>query len=114
LLVLGARFDFERDDQLGYLTSCPTNIGTAMRAGVHIQLRHLQKHPQQLRAIADKYDLQIRGTQGEKTKVEDGVFDISNRSRFGVSEVQIAETLHRGVLAIIEAEKGLEMSQGYG
>lgn len=99
--------DFARDRKYGFLTSCPTNIGTAMRASVHICLKKLDKHPDLFNRLVDLHQLQVRGTLGEKTRVEGAVYDISNRQRLGISEVQIIETLHAGIAAIIQAEKNL-------
>ena len=47
--------DFAYDGHLGYITSCPTNLGTAMRASVHIQLPLLGKRMDEFEAIAAKY-----------------------------------------------------------
>jgi creatine kinase/arginine kinase len=60
---------FAHDDHLGYITSCPTNCGTALRASVHIKLPTLGKkeNKAQFDAIADKYFVQIRGIHGEHT-----------------------------------------------
>lgn len=107
LSALNPELDFARDRTYGYLTSCPTNIGTSMRAGVHIQLERLAEQKERLLKLARTYHLQIRGTRGEKTKVENAVFDISNRQRLGITEPQILENLHRGLLAIIQVEKKL-------
>ncbi len=98
---------FARDRKYGFLTSCPTNIGTAMRAGVHIRLKKLDKHPELFNRLVDHYQLQVRGTLGEKTRVKGAVYDISNRQRLGISEVQIIETLHTGIAALIQTEKNL-------
>ena len=46
---------FSYDDHLGFITSCPTNLGTAMRASVHIHLPYLGKNKAEFQAIADKY-----------------------------------------------------------
>jgi creatine kinase/arginine kinase len=46
---------FAHDEHLGYITSCPTNLGTAMRASVHIKLPKLSKDMVAFKAIADKY-----------------------------------------------------------
>jgi creatine kinase/arginine kinase len=99
--------EFASDPRLGYLTACPTNIGTAMRAGVHIRLPNLENHPDRLKRLASTHGLQIRGTQGEKTAVAESVFDISNRFRLGTGETQLIQTLHTGIAAIIEAETQL-------
>ena len=77
---------FAHDDHLGYITSCPTNLGTALRASVHISLPLLGKNKEKFNEIADKYYVQIRGIHGEHTETDTGVFDISNKRRLGRSE----------------------------
>ena len=46
---------FANDDHLGYISTCPSNLGTGMRASVHIKLPKLQKHPEKFESIAAKY-----------------------------------------------------------
>jgi creatine kinase/arginine kinase len=77
---------FAHDDHLGYITSCPTNLGTALRASVHIKLPFLANNKDKFNEIADKFYVQIRGIHGEHTETDDGVFDISNKRRLGRSE----------------------------
>jgi len=108
LELLEKKLDFAWDDTLGYLASCPSNIGTAMRAGVHIRLPRLFQTPEILYAHAKELNLQVRGTQGEKTRVEDGVFDISNEKRLGVTENDCIKTLHRGISHLIRLEAAQE------
>ena len=98
---------FAHDDHLGYITSCPTNLGTALRASVHIKLPKLMNNKDKFNAIADKYFVQIRGIHGEHTETNDGVFDISNRRRLGRSEKELVQDMIDGVRALIEAEKAL-------
>jgi protein-arginine kinase len=107
LALISESLEFASDPRLGYLTACPTNIGTAMRASVHIRLPHLENHPDRLKRLASTHGLQIRGTQGEKTAVTKSVFDISNRFRLGITETRLIQTLHTGIAAIIEAETQL-------
>ena len=107
LRVLETRLDFAWDKTYGYLTSCPTNLGTAMRAGVHIRLEKLDRKREILDNLAREYHLQIRGTRGEKTKVEEAVFDISNAQRLGITETAILQNLHKGIAALIKAEENL-------
>jgi len=95
------------DPDLGYLNACPTNLGTAMRAGVHIHLPKLAKKTDRLRQIVTAHHLQIRGTMGEKTAVENAVFDISNARRLGVCVDDILTDLHRGLATIIRTEQNL-------
>ena len=103
--TLALNLEFSRSDKYGYLTSCPTNIGTSMRAGVHIRLRKLGNDRKTLDDLANLHNLQIRGTRGEKTEIEDNIIDLSNRQRFGISEVEIIQNLHQGIAAIIDAEQ---------
>merc|ERR1711990_842669 len=98
---------FANDEHLGYITSCPTNCGTGMRASVHIKLPKLGKNPDAFQAIADKYYVQIRGAHGEHTETDDGVFDISNLRRLGRNEVDLTQDMYNGVKAMIAAEKKL-------
>ncbi|MCP4337343.1 MAG: arginine kinase [Desulfobulbaceae bacterium] len=107
IVVLEQSLDFEKDDTYGYLTSCPSNIGTTMRAGVHIRLEKLNQNRALLDSLTKAHGLQIRGTLGEKTRVDKAVFDISNHRRLGVSEVDIITNLHQGLLNIIDTEKNL-------
>jgi arginine kinase len=77
---------FSHDEHLGYITSCPTNLGTALRASVHIKLPKLSKNKEKFEAIAAEHNVQIRGIHGEHTETDDGTYDISNKRRLGLSE----------------------------
>ncbi|WP_320040186.1 phosphagen kinase [uncultured Desulfobacter sp.] len=103
--ALDETLDFAFDREKGFLTACPTNIGTAMRASVHIHLEKLEKNLAFLETITKDHHLQIRGTEGEKTAVEKAIFDISNARRLGISANTIINDLHGGVQAIIQAEQ---------
>lgn len=59
--AIEAKLPFSRDDRLGYLTFCPTNLGTTIRASVHIALPKLAADRAKLEDIASKYSLQVRG-----------------------------------------------------
>ncbi len=80
---------FSFDEKLGYITSCPTNLGTALRASVHIKLPKLVKQKDEFQKIADKYSVQIRGAHGEHTETDDYIYDISNKRRLGRNEVDL-------------------------
>lgn len=98
---------FSFNEHLGYITSCPTNLGTAMRASVHIALPKLSKNMAAFKAITDKHHLQIRGIHGEHSKSEGDVYDVSNRRRLGITEVRAVQDMYDGVVALIETEKML-------
>jgi len=98
---------FSYNPHLGYITSCPTNLGTAMRASVHIKLPNLAADMDTFKKITDKHHLQIRGIHGEHSESEGSIYDVSNRRRLGVSEVECVEDLYNGVVALITKEKSL-------
>jgi len=97
--------EFSHDDHRGYITSCPTNLGTAMRASVHIKLPKLMADKETFDKIAADNDVQIRGIHGEHSDTSSGVFDISNKRRLGRTEKQLVQDMINGVRALIDAEK---------
>ena len=105
--AIESRVPFARSAHLGYLTSCPTNLGTAMRASVHIALPKLAEDYERFEAICAKHHLQIRGIHGEHSESVGGVYDISNRRRLGVTEVEAAQEMVEGVVELIAEEKHL-------
>ena len=98
---------FSHDDHLGYITSCPTNLGTALRASVHIKLPKLSARKEEFNDLASKYQLQIRGIHGEHSESADSTYDISNKRRLGRSEAQLVQDMYDGVKAMISREKEL-------
>jgi len=98
---------FAHDNHLGYITSCPTNLGTALRASVHIKLPKLSADKERFQAIADEWNVQIRGIHGEHSETVDATYDISNKRRLGRSEKDLVQDMYNGVKAMIEAEKSL-------
>ena len=102
-----SRLVFSQNPHLGYISSCPTNLGTAMRASVHIRLPKLANDREGFESITRQYELQIRGIHGEHSDSEAGIFDISNRRRLGITEVECVQGLYDGVRALIAAEQSL-------
>ncbi|XP_064542042.1 arginine kinase [Drosophila montana] len=95
---------FSHDKRLGYLTFCPSNLGTTIRASVHIKLPNLGADRAKLEELANKYNLQVRGTAGEHSEAKGGVYDISNKRRLGLTEYQVVLEMHKGISALIDAE----------
>lgn len=104
--ALSRHLNFLTDPRLGFLTSCPTNLGTAMRASVHMRLTGLATDEEALKVNAEALGLQVRGIHGEHSQSKGGVFDISNRMRLGVTEAEAISHLMRGInqLARMDAE----------
>lgn len=101
------RIPFSHHDRLGFLTFCPTNLGTTIRASVHIKVPKLAKDYAKLEEIAGKYNLQVRGTSGEHTESIGGVYDISNKRRLGLTEYQAVKEMYDGITELIKIEKSL-------
>ncbi|KAH8379971.1 hypothetical protein KR009_008222, partial [Drosophila setifemur] len=101
------RVPFSHDDRLGFLTFCPTNLGTTIRASVHIKVPKLASNKAKLEEVAGKYNLQVRGTRGEHTEAEGGVYDISNKRRMGLTEYDAVKEMYDGITELIKLEKSL-------
>ncbi|XP_014774299.1 arginine kinase Oct f 2 [Octopus bimaculoides] len=97
------KLKFAKKDNMGYLTFCPSNLGTTMRASVHIKIPKLSQRPD-FKSICDKYNLQARGIHGEHTESVGGVYDISNKRRMGLTEYEAVTEMMRGVNEIIREE----------
>ncbi|KAI6242577.1 Arginine kinase [Aphelenchoides fujianensis] len=104
LNAIGQKTPFARHARLGWLTFCPTNLGTTVRASVHVKLPKLSAKPDFKQICAD-LKLQPRGIHGEHSETEGGVYDISNKQRLGLSEFQAVKVMHEGVKKLIELEK---------
>merc|ERR1712113_742413 len=90
--------DFCLDKKYGYVHSCPTNLGTGMRASVHVDLPGWTKHSiDKLKARCEELHLQPRGTRGESGGQTGHTYDISNKHRLGYSEVELVQKMIDGV-----------------
>jgi creatine kinase len=101
-------YEYMHNDHLGYVLTCPSNLGTGLRAGVHVKLPQLAKDEKRLNKILDLLRLQKRGTGGVDTASTDGTYDVSNADRLGFSEVELIQFVIDGVNLLIKMEKLLE------
>ncbi|MBW2720544.1 MAG: hypothetical protein JRD94_19010 [Deltaproteobacteria bacterium] len=101
---------FARSATYGYVTSCPTNLGTAMRASLHLPLPRLTQSGANLEALeplCKRLGLSVRGAGGEHTAAgEGGIVDISPSARLMVTEAEVARRLYQGVKTLWAEEKG--------
>lgn len=97
---------FAFDPIRGYHTTCPTNLGTAMRASVHIAIPKLSAQSN-FEGVCKELGLSIRGVHGEHSESAGGVYDISNKRRLGITEREIYQELYHGVRKLIELESSL-------
>ncbi len=101
-------YTYAYNDHLGYITTCPSNVGTGLRASVMLKLPKLYKKlgVHKLEELADSYGLQARGGRGEHSPPgPNGEFDISNKGRIGASEVELVQRMIDGVDKLIDLEE---------
>lgn len=105
--ALSQKIDYAFDEQLGYLTSCPTNVGTGMRASVMLHLPGLVLSGQIAPTIhgINKLHLAARGIFGEGSENLGNLFQISNQSTLGESEEKTINDLASVIEQIIYHEK---------
>lgn len=104
---LGSRVPFSYHQEFGYLTACPTNTGTGMRASVLIHLPGLvlTKEIQKVLAGLQQMGLTYRGLYGEGSEVVGNFFQISNQTTLGRTEDELLDHLMRVVRHVIEREE---------
>jgi len=95
------------DDALGFLGTCPSNLGTGLRASVMIKLPYLNRNIELLERVCDRFDLQPRGSAGEHSAAVGAKWDISNKQRIGFSEVELVQKMVDGVWQVIQIEEKL-------
>lgn len=103
--AMETRLDFVCHPKFGHLTFCPTNIGTGLRASVHVKVPNCAATGQ-LDPLCASMDLQPRGIHGEHTESVGGVYDISNKIRIGRTEWDLINTMWVGVEKMLDIELG--------
>jgi creatine kinase len=105
--------EFLLDEKLGYLHSCPTNLGTGMRASVHIDLPGWTKEGlEALKKRCEELKVQPRGTRGESGGQTGCTYDISNKHRLGYSEVELVQCMIDGVNTLYDEDLELQKKHG--
>src|SRR5436189_3955659 len=104
---LEKKVDYAFDASLGYLTACPTNLGTGIRvsAMLHLPGLVLSEQINQIISAVNKLGLAVRGLYGEGTEALGNVFQVSNQMTLGETEPDIVERLSQVLAAIIEHEE---------
>lgn len=105
--ALEKKLDFAFDSDLGYLTACPTNLGTGIRVSAMLHLPGLVL-AEQINPIiqsVNRLGLAVRGLYGEGTEALGNVFQVSNQMTLGETEPMIVERLEKVLLQIIEHEE---------
>lgn len=106
--ILG--LEFAIDNNFGYITSCPSNLGTGMRASVHLKIPHLThgNSDTEFKNICEALGLAVRGVNGEHTPIgDDGTVDISPSARLFISERDIVAKLYKGIQTLMSMERAV-------
>ncbi len=104
--LIARSIPFAYDEQLGYLTACPTNLGTGLRASVMLFLPALDLcgvMPDVIKSVT-RLGLTVRGAYGEGTKAKGYVYQVSNEVTLGVTEETILSQVESVVGKIVEME----------
>ena len=105
--LIEAALPFAYDERLGYLTACPTNVGTGLRASIMLHLPMLTATNEigQLVGYAGSRGCAVRGAYGEGSKAVGGFYQISNQVTLGTSAAELTDKLVETATTIIDAEK---------
>ncbi len=105
--ILEKYVDYAFDEEFGYLTACPTNVGTGLRASVMLHLPGLVMTKKIGKVVEElsKIGLTVRGIYGEGTEALGNLFQLSNQVTLGPSEEEIIDKLEKIALRVIEEEE---------
>lgn len=106
----GDGYGIMHNDHLGFILTCPSNLGTGLRAGAMVKLPLFSARPD-FKDTLKKMRLQARGTAGVDSASTGGTWDISNSDRLGMSEVQLCNLFIEGLAQVIRWEKKLEAGE---
>src|SRR5262249_28016549 len=101
--LLEQRVRYAFSEEFGYLTACPTNVGTGMRASVmlHLPVLQMTKHIEKVFRALQKINLAVRGLYGEGSRASGHFYQISNQVTLGKSEQDILKDIHGVIPQII-------------
>src|SRR5436189_5557439 len=110
--ALEKRLDYAFSTDLGYLTACPTNLGTGIRvsAMLHLPALVLSEQINQIVQAVNKLGLAVRGLYGEGTEALGNIFQVSNQMTLGEVETDIVERLNKVLAQLIEHEENARAS----
>lgn len=105
--ALAEKVPFAFSDQYGFLTACPTNVGTGLRVSVmlHLPALAISEHLQKVLNAVNALRLAARGLYGEHSKAQGDLYQISNQITLGRSEQKLLENVETATRRIIEYER---------
>lgn len=98
---------YSSSEKYGYLTACPTNVGTGLRASVMVHLPALKMtgNLSKLLNIVNSFGMTIRGAYGEESKAKSNIYQISNNQTLGITEKEIVTNLENITKKVMEQER---------
>jgi protein arginine kinase len=110
--LLDKKLEYAFSPELGYLTACPTNVGTGIRvsAMLHLPGLVLAEQVNQIIQAVNKLGFAVRGLYGEGTEALGNVFQVSNQMTLGEAETEIVERLNKVLAQLIEHEENARAS----
>ena len=98
---------FSASEKYGFLTACPTNVGTGLRASVMVHLPALKitGNLSKLLHIVNSFGMTIRGAYGEDSKAKSDIYQISNNQTLGITEKEIVTNLENITKKVMEQER---------
>lgn len=104
--LIESKVDYAYDEKLGYLTACPTNVGTGMRASVmmHLPALSISNEITDILKAVSQVGMTIRGLYGEGSKANGNLYQISNQITLGITEKDIMNNLNAVINQIINQE----------
>ena len=104
--ILEENLDYAFDKDLGYITSCPTNLGTGLRAStmLHLPALSLTNQLEKILLAISQIGVAVRGVYGEGTKSMGNLYQISNQGTLGAQEETLAERIKQITMQLVEKE----------
>lgn len=104
---ISSKINYAYNDKYGFLTACPTNLGTGLRASVmlHLPALRLTGKIEKVLEVVNKVNLNVRGVYGEGTEAIGDLYQVSNKISLGVTEEEIVENVKLIVQKLIEQER---------
>lgn len=104
---IGSLVNYAYNEKYGFLTACPTNVGTGIRASVMVHLPGLARtgNIRKILEVINNFGMNIRGIYGEGTKSGGDMYQVSNKQTLGLSETEIVKNLKLITEKIIEQER---------
>lgn len=104
---IGEKLEYAESDKFGYLTACPTNVGSGLRVSVMLHLPALTKLGYISKLLQDvaTFGITIRGMYGENTAARGDVYQVSNQKTMGYTDEEIIANVEKIVASIVKQEK---------